>query len=144
MSSVGEPSNRYDLFLSHGTPDKEWVRALQKELEAEGLRAFLDEKDLKPGENWVISLGDALLRSRFLVLILTRETVARPWVEQEWTSYMATHGPTGGRIIPVALEHLEPADLPPFLRPIQFLQADDRDAKRVARELAQRAGLPGK
>ena len=70
--------------------------------------------------------------------------MVRPWVEQEWTSYMATEGPTGVRIIPVALEHLELADLPLFLRPIQFLQANDRDAKRVARELAQRAGLPGK
>jgi hypothetical protein len=56
MSSVGEPSNRYDLFLSHGSPDKEWVRALRQAIETEGLRVFLDEKDLKPGENWVISL----------------------------------------------------------------------------------------
>ena len=55
---------------------------------------------------------------------------------------MATHGPTGGRIIPVALEHLEPADRPPFLRPIQALQADDRDATRVARKLAQLVGRP--
>ena len=78
MSSVGEPSNRYDLFLSHGTPDKEWVRALQKELEAEGLRAFLDEKELKPGDNFVIGLSDGLKNSRFLILIITRETLSRP------------------------------------------------------------------
>ena len=54
MSGAGEPSNGYDLFLSHGTPDKAWVRALHQALEAEGLRAFLDEMELKPGGNWVI------------------------------------------------------------------------------------------
>jgi len=120
MSGVGEPSNRYDLFLSHGTPDKEWVRALQKKLEAEGLRAFLDEKELKPGGNWVIGLSDGLKNSRFLILIITRETLSRPWVVQEWTGYMAKYGPTG-RIIPVLLDPREKIDLPPILCSIQAL-----------------------
>ncbi len=141
MSGVGEPSNRYDLFLSHGTPDKEWVRALQEKLESEGLRAFLDEKDLKPGGNWVIGLSDGLKNSRFLILIITRETLLRPWVVQEWTGYMAKYGPTG-RIIPVLLEPREKIDLPPILCSIQALQADDRDATRVARKLAQLVGRP--
>ena len=141
MSGVGEPSNRYDLFLSHGTPDKEWVRALQKKLEAEGLRAFLDEKDLKPGGNWVIGLSDGLKNSRFLILIITRETLSRPWVVQEWTGYMAKYGPTG-RIIPVLLEPQDKIDLPPILCSIQALQADDRDATRVALKLAQLVGRP--
>ena len=141
MSSAGEPSNRYDLFLSHGTPDKEWVRALQKELEAEGLRAFLDEKELKPGDNFVIGLSDGLKNSRFLILIITRETLSRPWVVQEWTGYMAKYGPTG-RIIPVLLEPQEKIDLPPILCSIQALQADDRDATRVALKLAQLVGRP--
>ena len=130
----------YDLFLSHGSPDKGWVRELKRELKTLGLRSFLDEEDLEPGRNFVIELSDALLGSRFLVLILTRDTPTRPWIEQEWTTYLHKFRPTG-RIIPV---ELEPVELPGFLGPIQKLSAQDRDAKRVARKLAQLVGLPGK
>ncbi|MCP4661374.1 MAG: TIR domain-containing protein, partial [bacterium] len=46
----------YDLFLSHATPDKPWVRTLTRELEALGLRVFLDELEIPPGRNWVQAL----------------------------------------------------------------------------------------
>jgi len=138
MSSAGETATQYDIFLSHGSPDKPWVRELQRELDALGLYSFLDEKDLKPAQNWVLGLSDGLRRSRFLVLIMTAETLTRPWVVQEWTGYMAKYAPTG-RIIPVELESV---DLPVFLAPIQCLRAHDRDARRVARELAELVGRP--
>ena len=111
MSGASDPATSFDVFLSHGTPDKPWVRELQRELDALGLRSFLDEKDVKPGQNWVLGLSDGLLHSRFLVLIMTAETLGRLWVDHEWTGYIAKYGPTG-RIIPVTLE---PVDLPVFL-----------------------------
>src|SRR5262249_12399505 len=138
MTNAAGTPGQYDLFLSHGSPDKPWVRELQRELDALGLRSFLDETDLKPGQNWVLGLSDGLLHSRFLILIMTGETLARPWVVHEWTGYMAKFGPTG-RVIPVVLESV---DLPVFLAPIQCLRAHDRDAKRVARELADLVGRP--
>jgi hypothetical protein len=141
MSSAGEPANGYDLFLSHGTPDKQWVRALKRELAAEGLRAFLDDEDLEPGTDWIDGLGEALLQSRFLILILSREALPRIWINREWKVFMNAQGPRE-RIIPVTLEPLEIADLSPFLRLIQFLPAHDRDAKRVALKLAQLVGRP--
>ena len=79
---MNERSDNYDLFLSHGTPDKPWVRTLADELERLGLRVFLDERDLKPGQNWVIELSKALATSRYLVLILSTTSTARPWVIQ--------------------------------------------------------------
>ena len=142
MSSVGEPSNRYDLFLSHGTPDTEWVRDLQEALKAKGLRAFLHETNLEPGTNWPLALGEALRQSRFLALIITRQSLSRLWVEHEWTSYMAMHGPTG-RIIPVALDLIEIHELPESLRAIQCLHAQHRNVERVALKLAQIVGLLG-
>src|SRR4051794_1236693 len=101
MSSLPEPLSTFDLFLSHGSPDKDWVRELCKELEAEGLRAYLDEQELKPGDNWVMGLSEGLERSRFLVLILSRKTLDREWVVHEWTSHLALRGPKGHSIIPV-------------------------------------------
>ncbi len=47
-------TSRYDLFLSHGTPDKPWVETLVRELEALDLEVFLDTVEIKTGENFVL------------------------------------------------------------------------------------------
>ncbi len=128
----------FDLFISHGTPDKPWVVSLANELQRLGLRAFLDERELTPGQNWVIGLGEALSASRYLVLIVSSTSTGRPWVVQEWTSFMAACGPLG-RIIPVKID---PVDLPPVLAATQALNALHRDANRVADELYQVVSEP--
>src|SRR5215470_18059618 len=113
MNSAGE----YDIFLSHGTPDKPWVRTLASELEEAGLRVFLDERALKPGQNWVIGLSDALAASRYLAPVLSTSSAGHEWVIQEWTAYMADHGPLG-RLLPVRIDDVA---LPTILQATQVL-----------------------
>jgi tetratricopeptide (TPR) repeat protein len=59
-------------------------------------------------------------------------------VRQEWAAFLAHHGPQG-RLLPVLLE---PTEVPPLLASIQQIDARDRDAARVAREIALLAGRP--
>ncbi len=102
MSST--PTARRDVFLSHATPDKDWVRKLCDHLKALGLDVYFDERELAPADNFVKDLAeDGLLSSRFLVLVLTEHAAKRPWVEWEYTTFMALHGPLE-RLIPVLLE----------------------------------------
>jgi hypothetical protein len=129
---VTNPPTTYDVFLSHGAPDKAWVRTLADELKTRGLSVFLDEQELQPGQNFVLGLSDGLRASRALVLVLSRDTCERPWVEREWTAYLAEHGPKQF-LVPVLLEETE---LPTILKPIQTLPALHRDATRVADQLA--------
>ncbi len=126
-------ASQYDVFLSHGSPDKPWVRTLVDALEDSGLTVFLDEQDLHPGQNWVLGLSEALQNSRAFVLVLSQATIDRPWVEAEWTAYMADHGPRQ-LFVPVILEQ---ADLPTFLKPLQAIYALDRNAERVANQLVR-------
>jgi hypothetical protein len=128
----------YDVFLSHASPDKAWVRTLAEHLTRLGLRVFFDERELRPADNFVLSLSDGLLHSRFLVLVLTQHAVDRPWVEAEWTGFMARHGPIG-RLIPLLLD---PVALPPIIGAAQGINAADRNAERVAVEVARRVGRP--
>ncbi len=90
----------YDVFLSHGSPDKPWVRTLCDELVKLGLSAFLDERELETGENWTLRLSRELNQSRALALVISTQALERPWVDHEWTSFLAKHGPTSGRLIP--------------------------------------------
>ncbi|MFY9824093.1 MAG: tetratricopeptide repeat protein [Thermoanaerobaculia bacterium] len=133
-----EPAQVYDVFLSHGSPDKPWVETLAHELEGLGLKPFLDARAIEPAANFPLVLSDAIAASRFLVLVLSPQA-ARPWVNLEWPSFLAHHGPQD-RLIPVMLE---PAEVPPLLAALHRIDATDRDAARVAREIARIAGRPG-
>ena len=99
---------RFDLFLSHATPDKEWVRQLNSSVIEVGLRTYFDENELEPADNFVLALGDGLHQSRFLVVVLSPRSVERLWVIKEWTTFMAVHGPHG-RVIPTSRPLPEPS-----------------------------------
>ncbi len=140
MSDPGEAASGFDVFLSYGTPDREWVRGLKAELEGHGLKVFQDERDLKPGDNWVLGLSEAMLHSRSMALVLSAETLHRKWVEPEWTSFLAAHGPTSGRLVPILISDVT---LPPYLNAIQAINARDLDTARVATELVALVGRRG-
>ncbi len=133
-----DSTDSYDIFLSHGAPDKDWVRTLADALAGLGLRVYLDERQLKPGDNWVIELSKGLASSRYMALVLSNTSADRSWVLTEWTAYVAEHGPLG-RLVPVLID---PVKLPTILASTQRLDATDRDASRVAEELFKVVGDP--
>jgi tetratricopeptide (TPR) repeat protein len=126
----------YDVFLSHASSDKPWVRILCDALKAAGLEPYLDEQRLEAPGNYVDSLNGALGHSRFLVLIASPQASLSGWVRQEWTSFLAHHGPRD-RIIVVVLE---PVEIPPLLAPVQQIVATKRDPVAVAAEIVRVVG----
>ena len=128
----------FDLFLSHATPDKEWVLTLAERLRELGLRVFVDSREIKVGDNFVLRLSDGLENCRYMALVLSTHTDGRPWVLQEWTSFMASQGPLG-RLLPVKIDAVE---LPTILKATQALDAVDRDASQAAGELFKVVGDP--
>ena len=114
------------------------MQTLADELAALGLQPFLDVREIEPAASFPGVLSRGLAGSRFLVLILSPRS-SRPWVDLEWQSFIAHFGPLG-RVLPVLLESTE---IPALLASIQRIDATDRDAARVAREIAHIAGRPG-
>ena len=133
------PTGEFDVFLSHATPDKPWVLKLKDELEALGLRVWLDKDEINAADNWVLRLSDGLQSSRYMVLVLSNHTAdGRPWVEQEWTSFMGGRGPLG-RLLPVKIDAV---DLPFILNATQAVDGIDRDVERIAAEIFRTVGDP--
>ena len=138
-STRTDAEGEYDIFLSHAGPDKPWVLALAEKLEeARVASVFVDKLEIKPGDNWVIRLSDALERSRYMVLVLSEHTPNRDWVIQEWTSWQAGHGPLG-RLLPVTIDEV---DLPFILKSTQAIDARHRDAGQTADALFNVVGDP--
>jgi tetratricopeptide (TPR) repeat protein len=135
MSAPDAPAELTDVFLSHHSADKPWVRSLRDELVRHGLSAWLDERELPEQDNFVEGLSAAgLCRCRFLVLVVTRHSLNRPWVKWEWSTFMALSGPLG-RVIPVLLEDVT---LPPALAATQAIRAAGRPVAEVAALIEKR------
>ena len=87
----------YDVFISYRHLDDEWSKWLlesletwkvPKELVKKGFperigRVFRDEEELSSSSNLTKSIEKALIQSKYLVVICSKETPKSKWVEAE-------------------------------------------------------------
>ena len=73
----------FDVFLSHSSRDKPTVRDLAQRLRADGLRVWLDEDEIRPGDSIPSKIEEGLEQSRVLVLCLSRHAYGSDWATLE-------------------------------------------------------------
>ncbi len=73
----------YDVFLSHNQADKPRVRRLAEWLRAAGLRVWLDEWVLQPGDDVYLAIERGLETAHTLVLCLSPAALGSDWVGLE-------------------------------------------------------------
>src|SRR6185295_1285333 len=74
---------KYDVFLSHSAKDKVVVRPLAERLRADGLRIWLDDWELRPGDHVQAKIEEGLEHSRVLVLCMSANAFASEWAQLE-------------------------------------------------------------
>ncbi|MGH7454367.1 MAG: toll/interleukin-1 receptor domain-containing protein [bacterium] len=70
---------QYDVFLSHSSKDKPVVRELANRLKHDGLRVWLDEWEIQPGDMIGLKLQQGLERSRTLLMVMSHAYFASEW-----------------------------------------------------------------
>src|ERR1044071_4828170 len=117
MNAQAAAAYDYDVFLSHNGQDKPWVRSLVEQFRGIGLKVFFDEDTILGGEPVVRAIENGLLRSRHVLLVLSRAALASRWVALE-TAITIAEDPDGRgrRVIPVKIEELDLNELRPALR----------------------------
>ena len=118
-----------DVFLSHRSVDKPFVRRLAADIEAASyedryLTAWLDEAEIRPGQSVPGMISHGLERSHFVVLVMTSAYFSSDsgWTDAEW--HAALHADPDNRqgciipiiagdcpYIPMLLRHLLSLDL---------------------------------
>jgi hypothetical protein len=73
----------YDVFLSHNRQDKLRVRALAERLKEAGLRVWLDDWAIKPGDDIYLAIERGLEAARVQVLCLSPAALGSDWVALE-------------------------------------------------------------
>jgi WD40 repeat protein/energy-coupling factor transporter ATP-binding protein EcfA2 len=118
---------RFDVFLSHATPDKPAVEELARLLKKRGFAPWLDKWNLIPGEPWQEAIEKALEDCTACAVCLGPSGTG-PWQNEEMRA--AIDRRVSGeraqfRVIPVLLpgaERGEPSRLPAFLRATTWVE----------------------
>ena len=92
----------FDVFLSYNRNDRRVVHRLARELEGRGLRVWLDEAQLFPGDRWQEKLGDALGKAQAVAVLIGEGGFGR-WHKQEADVALQEECQRRARIIPVLL-----------------------------------------
>lgn len=82
-SLVGSPIQWYSAFISYSREDKAFARRLYDQLQGQGIRCWLDEETLHPGERILDCVNEAIRVHDRLLLCCSRASLSSWWVKDE-------------------------------------------------------------
>lgn len=126
------PRSKYVVFVSHATKDKWLASTLCEKIEGVGAAFFRDDRDIAGGDDIPEQIRAAISRSDEMVVLLTPESVNRPWVLLE----IGAAWQRGGMRIIALRQHIEIEPIPDMLKSKKVVELNDFDD--YLRELAER------
>jgi hypothetical protein len=115
------------VFVSHATQDKErFVFEFARRLRANGVDAWLDRWEMKPGDSLVDKIFEqGLKEARAVIVVLSKTSVDKPWVREELNASIVSRISRGTKLIPVVIDDCE---VPESLRSTLWQRVDDLGA----------------
>lgn len=113
------------VFICHATEDKPSARRLATYLRQAGAEVWLDEWEIRVGDSIVERINAGLHGATHLLLLLSAESVGRPWVRREFSAaIMRQLSNNSVRVLPVLLDACE---IPPLLSDIKYADCRRHD-----------------
>ncbi len=83
QSMIGQPIEFYSCFISYSHSDKAFARRLHDSLQGRGIRCWLDEHALVPGDRIMRAVNKAIRVNDKLLLCCSEASLQSSWVEDE-------------------------------------------------------------
>lgn len=139
-----------NVFISHASSDKGFVKRLAMALLAKGFPVWLDSWEMSSGDSLLNGIYEGIENSSVLVLVMSESSVASGWVDRELNAAIMKEEQIGRTfVIPVLLDGCKPplkvADRiyedfsTSFSQSLQSLCAslEKRDAKKLTVEASR-------
>lgn len=112
------------VFVSHASEDKDrFVVDFARRLRENGVDAWLDQWEMKPGDSLVDKIfEEGLKEARAVIVVLSKVSVQKPWVREELNTSVVNRISRGTRLIPVVIDDCE---VPESLRSTLWQKVDD-------------------
>jgi small GTP-binding protein len=133
-SKVKKASFLYDIFLSYSSKDKYVIRKLAERLRSDGLRVWLDEWEIGPGDLIGLKVEHGLEQSQILLLAMSKNSFASEWVTLErHTALFRDPTNEDRRFIPIRLDDSE---IKPILRQFAYIDWRSEASQQYEKLLA--------
>ncbi len=122
----------YDLFLSHNSKQKPWVRELVRFLRGLGLTVFFDEDCIKSGQDTALAIERAIEASNTLVLVISRSALRSRWVSFE-AALRIYDDPLGETrvLVPILVEPVDWSQVRGAVRRLDRVDLTDPDTREA-------------
>jgi hypothetical protein len=102
------------VFLSYASADRAQAARIAESIRQQGWQVWFDDWEIRVGDSIVDKIEDGILRSSYLVLLLSKASVRSRWVKEEINAtLMRQLGDHDITLLPVLLEE---CDIPLLLR----------------------------
>jgi hypothetical protein len=125
------------VFISYKHEDRVFASQLIRQVQTAGFRVWIDDEQLRAGENWREAINTAIRQSFALILVLTPDARTSEYVTYEWAFAQGA----GIKVIPVMLRAT--SFLHPQLEMLQYLDfthADQQPWDRLIQRLREVQG----
>ena len=143
---ITDPAAAPKVFVSHASEDKQrFVTAFAARLRENGVDAWLDQWEMKPGDSLVDRIFEQGLKSaQAVIIVLSAVSVTKPWVREELNNAVVSRISRGLKIIPVVIDNCEvPGALAATLwQRVDDLQQYDAAFQRILDAIFDRSGKP--
>lgn len=103
-----------DIFISYASDTKPLAEELTTALQSQGIQAWVDFKDLRPGQRWKDELERAIEKAHWVLFLIRPNSRATALQEAEWSAVLTNAwADSEKKLLPVVVGGTEP---PPFLR----------------------------
>lgn len=92
---------KWDVFISHASEDKGFVKKLAESLESKGLRVWYDSLTLHPGDSLRRKIDEGLAKSSYGIVVLSKKFFEKEWPKKELDGLVAREDGSGKVIIPI-------------------------------------------
>jgi tetratricopeptide (TPR) repeat protein len=102
------------IFISHASGDDAFVAQLRQTLEGQGLRVWVDSRNLRGGAKLAPEIASAIEQARQVLVVLSPETVNSAWMRKEIQQALQVEQRRKGdgyRVIPLLLPGIRPSAL---------------------------------
>lgn len=139
MTSTGK------VFISYSSKDRDFVRRLANDLRAQKVPIWMDEIELKVGDSLRQTIEHGLQQSSSLLIVLSRNSVNSPWVQQELNAAFALE--LSRREVFILPAVIDDCEVPPFLQDklyADFRTSYDNGLKALLHRLGRGQSLQGR
>jgi uncharacterized protein YjbI with pentapeptide repeats len=105
-SLAAHPIEFYSCFISYSSQDDEFARRLHADLQQANVRCWFAPEDLKIGDKFRTRIDESIRLYDKLMVILTENSIASNWVEEEVESALEKERKQGGKpvLFPIRLD----------------------------------------